>query len=65
MTYLLGGVVGANLIGIVLVRTRAYKVLSCIIPISTIVTISIFYFTLGTETFAFTLFEIQSHLYKP
>ena len=52
--YLLGGVVGANIMGYVLAKTKWYKILSAFIPISTIGTIAIFYFSLSLETFAVT-----------
>ena len=54
MLYLVGGVIGANLMGYVLARTKAYKLLSALIPLTTIGTIAIFYFTMQLKTFAVT-----------
>ena len=54
MLYLVGGVIGANIFGFILAKTKAYKVLAAIIPALTIGTIALFYFTLNAEVFALT-----------
>lgn len=54
MLYLVGGVIGANIIGYILAKTKAYKLLATLIPATTIGTIAILYFTLGLEIFAIT-----------
>lgn len=54
MLYLVGGVVGANIFGLILARTKAYKTLAALIPALTIGTIALFYFTLSFEKFAVT-----------
>lgn len=54
MLYLSGGVIGAQIFGYVLSKTKWYKFLAALIPLLTIGTIAIFYFTLSIEEMAVT-----------
>lgn len=54
MLYLVGGVIGANIFGFILAKTKAYRILAACIPALTIGTIALFYLTLGVKEFAVT-----------